>query len=370
MKKKNIVIVICSIVLCSGGIICVMKQLEGPRATSDAITNKKQVEQSQTVDGVKSNTEAEDEEENRMSKIIDGEVTIHYDDTNKKKVEESGVKEFTIENASELTNLQVEDSNSYVTIVKSKEENIKVSIEYNLRVPSKERLDEIKDAIDIDAMKENNTCKLSLKELSNGKSFWSFLDEIKGDRSISLTITVSIPDNFNNVKVDTDTGYIDVSDVNGELDIDTDTGYVYASNITGNLNIDTNTGYVYVSDTAAQMEVSTDTGYIDFTNVEFIGNCKATTETGYIDFKIADTNEKGADITMKSETGDINCNFMKKINNKLNVTMATDTGNIDIGLGDNKVSYETNQKKSMSCTISELCTIKATSQLGEVFVKE
>lgn len=379
MKKAVMIIFSCALILC-----CIGFAFNVFADKNDKKASTEEKVQSSEIEKVTEEPENEDTEidmdniedddadmdmsnaENLIGEVMD---SIKKGDRNASMKKEKGKLSFTVNDVKNVEKLEVEDPSAYITVLKGNSENIQIDVEYDIRVETQENLDKAKAAIGIDSNISNDTCKLTLKKLSNGKSYWTIFQNSAGNNSVHLNVKVYMPTNIKDVKIVTKTGYVYASDVKRQLNVQSETGYVYVSNTEGQMDVTSETGYVYVSDSKAVMNVTTKAGYIEFTNAIFIGKSSAESETGYITSNLKQATEDGAVVTMNTGTGYIVCTFGEKLKYKSSFEMNTKSGSVNLETSNGKVSYEVKKDKKVKCTVDNVVTISATSELGNVFVQ-
>ena len=178
-----------------------------------------------------------------------------------------------------------------------------------------------------------------LKVTQKNSGGWSFFGS---NNKCKITITVPDGKSLAGVKIKTDVGDLNMSDIVTEkFDLESDTGDAIIKNSNlGGTKIDTDTGDITVSGSVmADVKLICDTG----------------------DVKTTDTTMAGIDID--SDTGDISIKGGIKVAT-YNVSISTDTGDIFIN-GDDQ-----GDKCSMNATEGDGLTMKISTDTGDVTISE
>lgn len=156
-----------------------------------------------------------------------------------------GSTEYIIGDVSASEKLELDHEYRNVTLSISEDENIHIKTNANITDFSQDELNEIRKNIEVKSHIIGNKCTLKVIHKSEGIELWDWLERERKERNVSVDLEIFLPSNFSSFDVSTDTGTIQISDLDGNMDVDTDNGDINLTlneNLSRNAVIDLETG--------------------------------------------------------------------------------------------------------------------------------
>ena len=189
-----------------------------------------------------------------------------------------------------------------------------IQVKLSVSASSQEKADEILDAIQVE-LQESETGVAATVRNEGGFSFWKWLF---GRRNASAEVHAICPANCD-VVLDTGSGNILISSIEGEIFLDTGSGNINGDNLAGSISADTGSGNVTVDRVSGLFVGDTGSGNVTVTNLS--GKFAGDTGSGNI-------NASGDISSFDADTGSGNVRIESTISDPNPSTVSTGSGNI------------------------------------------
>jgi len=265
-----------------------------------------------------------------------------------------------------ITEICVSGINTDIKLINSNEKNI--SMIFDGKYPQ----DTIKPELNIE--KNNGKLNIIIKEEKKEVKSISELIKLIDSENPKTSLTISIPDTYNNdISIDTTSGYckidnlkinkLDFESVCGDINIDdvktketnisTTSGEIEIKSLKGILDISTVSGDIEADDiVSGKAGISTTSGEIEINEIE--GNIKLNTVSGDIDI-INNYLKKNQDYNIETTSGDVKVKLPS--NAEVEVTFRSASGELKNEFKSRKSPLDMNTAKIKVETISGDCKI-------------
>lgn len=232
------------------------------------------------------------------------------------QVDISGIpQEFTEPAENDVYTLDMRLGCGNITIDAAESDTAKITVTYTARAVTEKQARELIDRVEPCIVYNENTLSIEFFERNTGREFWDWLAHDHLGMSLSAEVFASIPQNINDIHIQSDTGAIVLSKTNAVYDVHTDTG-----------NVELRSAGVYKS-----ADISSDTGNVSIETDKPLAEGTAvtlTTDTGNVRLT-AGAEINSADVTLKTDTGSIGLVLPDKLTSS-SFSLTTDTGSINI----------------------------------------
>ena len=229
--------------------------------------------------------------------------------------------------ANNINALNIRNDNGNITVNGSNTNKFIINYTKRIYGNNKSKADEYSKQVNLTSNIKNNTLFLIPEAPSKlDKDFHGYVIDI--NITVPTNVAADIKTDTGRIevsnlnkktKVQTDTGRINVIKINSSIEAKTDTGQIDVEDITGNININTDTGKAMANRISGFAKIKTDTGRISATNIK--GGVEAISDIG----RISISNCNG-DITAKSDVGRLKIDLRDDY--EFTMTAKTDVGSI------------------------------------------
>lgn len=263
-------------------------------------------------------------------------------------ITDSITKSFRVAEGGTLT---IESDLGSIEITTNNDGKVEVEIIRKVNTNSRDRADEILEALEIDITQHGNNVDIDADYDRDSDGFFGFFRF--GRRSLNLKFLISVPEQYN-VDLKTAGGSISVDDLEGEVKCATSGGSLHLGNVYGPVWGRTSGGSITLNDCNGTVDVHTSGGSIKMGEVD--GDVEAKTSGGSIRIERASGNvyakTSGGSITVEevmghieagTSGGSITAHISRQPENDCRLT--TSGGSVNIYLASN-INVDVNAKTS------------------------
>lgn len=230
--------------------------------------------------------------------------------------------------------LKVDNQTGHIALRTAKVDDVRLRTIYTVDAETQAAVDELMGNIKINAIIDGGVFKINVLSKKDNTDYWTWKTNTYPLSSVQIDFAIVVPEKFKSFDLNTLTGNINVSSINGALKANTYTGdiNIIDANIVGDNVIDVKTGDITteaVINQADKLSLTTMTGNIKLSIPGDTGvSINASLMTGNIkgnfggmlvgekDLAGMSTaskvyNNGGTDVTLKTMTGDITVNELK-----------------------------------------------------------
>lgn len=353
MKKRKYLVVLLVMALTSIIITACSKDsndekennIAGTKVEKESNTDHGRNEKENTTDHVK-----EDNSDDWEVKV-DGEG-IQICSSSSYAYKDAGKKSYEIDNVKQIKELFMDETMEEITIIPSKENKITAVFEYELGMPTKKALDQVKQYMELEHSIDGKICKIYRKDDVGGKSLCEILNDIPDRKMTDMHITVSIPEHIDTIDASVVSGSLSMKDLAAQFKLETVSGMISLQNV---VLENTNT-------------VSSTSGTIELSPCILNGDLDLTITSGNVVSYFSKMQKKNAKIEMNSTSGSITCTLPEKIEQPFHMNCKETSGDVEINTNQNTIEYIKNKEDHVEAKIAKESDIiiKATSGTIEV----
>lgn len=230
--------------------------------------------------------------------------------------------------------LKVDNQTGHIALRTAKVEDVRLRTIYTVDAETQAAVDELMENIKINAIIDGDVFKINVLSKKDNTDYWTWKTNTYPLSSVQIDFALVVPEKFKSFDLNTLTGNIYVSSINGALKANTYTGNINIidANIVGDNVIDVKTGDITteaVINQADKLSLTTMTGNIKLSIPGDTGvSINASLMTGNINGNFGGTfvgekdlagmstaskvyNNGGIDVTLKTMTGDITVNELE-----------------------------------------------------------
>lgn len=142
---------------------------------------------------------------------------------------------------------------------------IQVTAEIELRNVDRDKAPKILDKYLDLSLRKHGSSAILISDFDHSGSFFSALF---GDHSqITIDLTVKVPQKLG-IDVDDGSGFIEISQTNGDLEIDDGSGDLTIRNAVGDIEIDDGSGGILIKDITGKVEIDDGSGEINISGIK------------------------------------------------------------------------------------------------------